>query len=232
MIPFERQAIIVGLPASLRPLVEGRFRNHVHIDSILLRQDGSFRLHPPPGHAAQMISEFADQAATYSQVLILVLPYAARQTSSEVTEIVQTLVDLQARLVEPRPGDNPWPSRSPRLDQPFLDNLFNAICLCIEEIYPKPPQSDGDLEISFEILRGLASHSKMGPNNHSHEDDVWKSRGKDLAPGGKDRILRTLLNTGILKRKKNDSAGGTGWVYWIADVQKARETFPDLDPYF
>lgn len=36
------------------------------------------------------------------------------------------------------------------------------------------------------------------------------------------------MTAGILGRKKNKSVGGTGWVYWIADVSAACAAYPEL----
>ena len=83
----------------------------------------------------------------------------------------------------------------------------------------------------FELLRGLVTHAKLGPNNHSSEDDLWKSRGQELAPGDRKRIIKNLLKEGILNRKRNDSLGGKGWVYWVGDVPKAYAVYPELDPW-
>jgi len=108
---------------------------------------------------------------------------------------------------------------------------LDAVIKAIDTAFPEPKAEDPDEEIAFELLRGLASHSKMGPNNHSHEDDLWKSRGKKLGPAGRRRIIAGLLTSKILGRKKNDSAGGKGWVYWIDDVAKAKEIYPGLVKY-
>ena len=94
---------------------------------------------------------------------------------------------------------------------------------------PSPP--DPDAEVMFEMLRALATHHKMGENNHSHEDDLWRSCGRGLQPNEKNRIVRRLIADGILDRKKNDSRGGRGWVYWIADVNRARSRFPALERF-
>jgi hypothetical protein len=43
--------------------------------------------------------------------------------------------------------------------------------------------------------------------------------------------VNTLLREGILDRKQNRSAGGRGWVYWVADAKKAIERYPDLQRF-
>jgi hypothetical protein len=205
----------------------------VSIRSILLKQDGGFRLQPPPVVATRLLEQFADEASSgtgsYARFLVVVLPYV--QIPDEVTNTVEALETLGATALRPQPGADPWPPRSPRLDQRFQEQLLEALEAAIRRAFPPDDDANGDDEVALELLRGLASHAKMGPNNHSHEDDLWKTRGRELGPGGKHRVLKALLASGLLGRKKNDSAGGKGWVYWIADVPKARELYPALAPY-
>lgn len=231
--PAPLVAAVVGLPGGIRARLERRFAGAVAIRTILLRQDGGFRLQPPPNVAAGLLEQFADEASSgegsYGGLLIVVLPYA--HVPNEVIKTVEAMVGLGAAVVRPSPGSAPWPSRSPRLDQEFQGQLLGALIEVIGQALPASDEANLDDEVAFELLRGLAAHSKMGPNNHSHEDDLWKSRGKDLGPGGKERVLGALLASGLVGRKKNDSAGGKGWVYWIGDVAKARERFPALTAY-
>ena len=225
----QRVAVVIGLPAGIRALLERRFKGHVTIRSLLLRQDGGFRLEPPPRVAVTLLEQFAEEAASYQDALIVVLPYAG--LASELIDTVTTLAELGATVVYAQPGTAPWPARSPRLDHAFQTTLFAGVIHAVEEAFPERASEEPDERIAFEILRGLVTHSKMGPNNHSGEDDLWKSRGQDLGPGGRQRILSGLLRSGILDRKRNDSAGGKGWVYWISDVAKAKTTYPALTPY-
>ena len=220
--------VIVGLPPGLRSRIEAQFKGDLLIRSILLRRDGGFRLEPPPHVAAGLVERFADEAFDYGSVLAIALPYATVPESVELS--LSVLAELGAKVLHPCPGQEGWPTRSPRLDSTFQEELRGALTQSIEASFPAPEAVDTE-DIAFELLRGLASHSKMGPNNHSGEDDLWKARGNALGPGGRHRILRTLLAEGILGRKKNDSAGGKGWVYWIADIAKARQMYPKLEPY-
>lgn len=223
-------AVVIGLPAGIRGLLEARFKGHVVVRTILLRQAGGFGLEPPPHVAASLLEKFADEASDYTRVLVIVLPYSS--LPDHVAKSATLLGDLGATVLYPRPASEGWPARPPRLDKDFQDALLRAVERCIDARFPEPKSKDSDAEIAFQLLRGLASHSKMGPNNHSGEDDLWKSRGKDLGPGERRRIVGRLLDEGLLGRKKNDSAGGKGWVYWIGDVAKARKQFPGLAAYF
>jgi hypothetical protein len=225
-------AVVIGLPAGVRVRLEHQFSGRVTIRSIFLRQDGGFQLQPPPPQAVRLIEQFADEASNqenYERLLVVVLPYA--RMPSLVSETVLALTGLGASKLEPVPGNKPWPSRSPRLDQKFQTELLDAIVHVINEAFPESEDVNSDDTVALELLKGLASHSKLGPNNHSHEDDLWKSRGRHLGPGGKERILKALLKLGVIGRKQNDSAGGKGWVYWIADVAQAENRYPDLRDY-
>jgi hypothetical protein len=117
------------------------------------------------------------------------------------------------------------------MDSEFQNSLIEQICACLDDFAPEPEGEDEDDALKFEILRGLATHSKMGENNHSHEDDLWKQRGRGIGPRGRERIVKDLMGRGILDRKKNKSKGGTGWVYWIADVRVACAVYPELARY-
>ena len=179
-----------------------------------------------------MLDQYANAAPSFDQLLVVLLPYTSGPLPREVVDLAQTLAELDALVIRPQPGALPWPNRAPRMDQAFLTGLRIALCECIEAKFPAPLPDAANVEIACDLLRGLASHTKMGPNNHSHEDDMWKARGGQLGPGGRDHIVHWLLREGIIARKKNNSAGGTGWVYWIADVVKAERLCPKLAPYF
>jgi hypothetical protein len=225
--------IVIGLPVAICGRLEQHFRGRVVIRIIVLKQDGRFQLQPQPGAACRLIERFADEALhqdSYERLLLVVLPYPS--IPDVVSNTIGALVDLGASILEPSPGDKPWPSRSSRLDQKFQSELLDALTQSISEEFSTQNLADShDHAVALELLRGLASHSKMGPNNHSHENDVWKSRGRHLGPGGRERIIKSLLGSGLLGRKQNDSAGGKGWVYWIADVEQAKALYPTLAPY-
>ena len=104
------------------------------------------------------------------------------------------------------------------MDQEFLDAVLERLR---EEVTPEP--TPGPCDVNVEILRGLFSHSKLGENNHSSWDDLWKNRGQGHKSGAKRAIVKELCGDGILGWKPNQSAGGTGKVYWVADVAEARE---------
>lgn len=226
-----RVAVVIGVPEGIRLRLEKALAG-ITVRCLFLHQSGCFRLQLPPRSAVAFMDMAADEATCsedrYEDLLIISLPYA--QIPANVSEHVDTLAELGAAVLRATPGEG-WPTRSPRLDQRFQDELLGALVRHVQTAMPEAPDGAEEQQVAFEILRGLASHSKMGPNNHSHEDDLWKSRGQRLGPGGKDRIISELLRCGVLDRKRNDSAGGKGWVYWIADVAAARKRFPDLEPY-
>jgi len=229
MDPISAVAILIGLPPPVRPFIERRVGPHISVKSIPL---SGFMLEPPPLTAVQMIEHFADGAPSYERVLVVVLPYTSGHLPTEVAQSLSVLADLGATICRPQSGTGLWPARSPRLDNQFQTDLAKALGQLINSTFPEDPLSDAHHAVCKELLRGLATHSKMGPNNHSHEDDLWKSRGQDLGPGEREVIVSRMLREGLLGRKKNKSAGGTGWVYWIADVQLTRTRYPELDPYF
>jgi len=226
-----RIAVLVGIPEAIRARVEQRFKGRVMICTIPIKRDGGFILEPPPSHAARLVEQYADSAPAYERVLVLLLPYA--RIPVEVAGVATALEELSATVIRPAPDVPPWPPRPRQMDKPFQDHLQGAICMAIDAVFPDSSVKDfDDQDVACELLRGLASHSKMGPNNHSHENDLWKARGQHLGPGGREKIVQQLFGAGILGRKKNMSAGGTGWVYWIADTQKAEALCPALAPYF
>lgn len=231
--PARAVSILVGLPPPVRQLVERRVASNIRVRPILLKRDGGFMLEPPNTVAAAMIERFAaEDVEAFDRVLIVILPYMNSRLPDEVARSIETLESLGAKTARPQSGKPPWPPRVPRMDNAFQTDLATALAQLVNSTFPLDALPDEHLLVCIELLRGLASHSKMGPNNHSHEDDLWKSRGQDLGPGERDQILSYLLREGYIGRKKNKSAGGTGWVYWIADVQRARSSFPELEPYF
>ncbi|OFV98862.1 MAG: hypothetical protein A3F68_00880 [Acidobacteria bacterium RIFCSPLOWO2_12_FULL_54_10] len=200
-----------------------------------MKQDGGFLLESPPQHAATLLDQYAEAAPSYGDVVVLLLPYA--RIPAEVSGLADIQADLGARVFKPQPNSciqgcvAKLPARSPRLDVKFREEMLRAILELIDREFPEP-DADEDRQIACDIIRGLAVHSKMGPQNHSHEDDLWKACQVNLKPGGREAIIRRLMVKGILDRKKNNSAGGTGWVYWIAEVKLAKAFCPDLAPYF
>lgn|GEM_PF-2069283 len=221
--------VIVGLPQSLRPLIEREFKGRAIIRCILMRRDGGFRLELPPARARGLIDDVTDGMNSFDQLLIVELPYA--RVPPEVCATTHAAEGLGGKVMRPKPGAGGWPSRPTRLDKDFQDELLRAICSAVAAWLPEESTPDCETEVCFEVLRGLVTHSKMGPNNHSHEDDLLRSRGLDLGPGGRRRVVDRLLAEGLIARKKNNSAGGTGWVYWVADVHRACELFPQLRQY-
>jgi hypothetical protein len=229
--PEKPLLVIVGLLAVVRPLVEKALGERATLKSILMKKDGGAVLEPPPKVAASTLERYVEELSTYANVTIVLLPYA--KIPQEVRDSAKALEELGARVLRPTPNSAPWPARPPKFDQTFQQQLAKAIITIAEVAIPgERTLSSAEEDVAYELIRGLVSHRKMGENNHSSEDDLWKSRGNNLEPGARDRIEKSLLVAGILGRKKNKSIGGTGWVYWVADVPAARTRFPALEPYF
>ena len=81
------------------------------------------------------------------------------------------------------------------------------------------------------MLRSLAAHGKIGCNNHSHEDDLWKGCGEGLTKRERRRLLSNLMARGVMGCKYITSAGGKGQVYWIEDAHRAATDYPELKAY-
>ena len=227
--PVVRVAIVVGLPASVMKRVEARFRETVRIKALPLTQRGEFQLQHKAVVAAHMLEQFADMATSFEQATILVLPY--HRAVDMVDENVALLEELGVRVFRTPPGMLSWPTvhRKYGMDATFEQTLLERVSACIDACFPPEPTPVDEVdEVKFELLRGLASHDKMGPNNHSHEDDLWKSRAQGWGSREREVIVKELMDAGLLNRKKNKSAGGKGWVYWIEDVQLACATYPKL----
>jgi hypothetical protein len=227
--PVVRVAILVGLPSTVLLRLQSRFKDTVDIRAIALARDGGLKLEPVPVLAGHMVEQFADTASGYEHVLVVTLPYHG--TVKAVDETVLLVQEMGASAATMPPGGANWPriEKGRGMDNDFQRQLIERVSGCIDGCFPPERAEDAELEaIKFEILRGLATHDKMGPNNHSHEDDLWKSRAQGLGPRDRDAIVRALMTAGILRRKKNKSVGGTGWVYWIADVGAACAAYPDL----
>lgn len=229
--PIVKMAVIVGLPDTVLSRIQKEFKGSVEIRSIPLKRDGGFRLASEPAFAAQLLETFADVASSYKSVALIVLPYHGKV--HVVERSIETLESLGSSVCRAAPDQSEWPkvSKDKGMDNAFQQALIDQITRCIDSFFPEAQAEDDIENIKFEVLRGLASHNKMGENNHSHEDDLWKARANGLGPRSRDRIIKELMNTGILNRKKNKSKGGTGWVYWIANVEKACSTYPDLTKY-
>ena len=224
-------AILVGVIDPVLSRVRRQTILSVDISTIPMAKNG-YRLTMPASRAVQVLEGYADKAQSYDDVAIIVTPFFRRL--KELDGSVKTLSELGAHVVQMRQGTNGCPKLQKRMDAPFQTALAGAITDQIYQLWsPQAIQSSlfsesTEYQVALDLLRGLATHNKMGPNNHSHEDDMWKARGDLLKPGDRTRIVRNLMAHGILARKKNRSQGGTGWVYWIADVERTVREFPQM----
>jgi hypothetical protein len=226
--PIVKVAVIIGLPEAIRGRIQAKFKGVVDIRPIPLARDGGYRLSVPHPNAKDLVEQFARAAGDFNMVALIPLPYHGKVNL--VADALSVLEQAGSRLYSAPPG-GAWPKLHGAMDNEFQNSLIDQICKCLDDFAPEPEGEDEDEVVKFEILRGLATHSKMGENNHSHEDDLWKQRGKGLGSRGRERIVKNLKDRGILGCKKNKSKGGTGWVYWIADVQKACVAYPELSRY-
>ncbi len=227
--PIVRVAILIGLPSTVLLRLQSRFKGSVDIRAILLARDGGLKLEPEPVVAGHMVERFADIASGYEHLLVVTLPYHGKINA--VAEAVRLVQEMGTRAVTMPPAEKKWPriEKDRRIDNDIQHQLIECVSACIDACFPPERADDADLEaVKFEILRGLVTHNKMGSKTHSHEDDLWKARAHGLGPRDRDAIVRTLMTAGILGRKKNKSAGGNGWVYWIADVAAACAVYPAL----
>ena len=214
---FRRVVQCIGSELTIRP--------------IFMAKNG-YRLVQPPPLVATILEQHADEATTYADVAILLLPFF--RTPRDLRDTVQALSELGARVIPMKQGKDGCPKLHRRMDAEFQRELTTAIVNCIRRLWPANIVQSNlfsnptEHQVAFDLLRGLASHYKMGPNNHSHEDDMWKGCGIGLQPSARGGIEKRLMAEGILERKKNKSQGGTGWVYWIADVKRMVSEFPAL----
>jgi hypothetical protein len=226
--PIVKVAVIIGLPEAIRGRIQAKFKGVVDIRPIPLARDGGYRLGMPHPHAKDLVEQFARAAGDLNMVALIPLPYHGKVHMVE--DALNLLVQAGSRIYRAPPG-GAWPKPRRAMDSEFQNSLIEQLCACLDDFAPEPEGEGEDDAVKFEILRGLATHSKMGENNHSHEDDLWKQRGRGLGSRGRERIVKDLMDRGILDRKKNKSKGGTGWVYWIADVQGACAAYPELAKY-
>lgn len=226
--PIHKVAVLIGLPEAVRTRIQAKYTGIIDVRPIPLARAGGYRLDMPHPQAKELVERFAWNAGDLSQAVLILLPYHAR--AHLVEEAVNALEQAGCRIYR-APPDGGWPKHHGAMDNEFQNSLIQEICRCLDDFAPEPEGEDEDEVVKFEILRGLATHSKMGENNHSHEDDLWKQRGRGLGPRGRERIVKDLKDRGILGRKKNKSKGGTGWVYWIADVRAACDAYPGLEQY-
>jgi len=167
----------------------------------------------------------------FERALILVLPYTTHRPRLKLSMPLTSWCHLAPRSIAPNPGrlhGRPVPTDG----QQVSNELATAIAALIDSIFPEEALSDEHREVCSELLRGLASHTKMGENNHSHEDDLWKTRGQGLGSSERKMIVERLLKAGILGRKKNNSMGGTGWFIGSATCKSFVGTIPSLNRIF
>ena len=218
----DKVAILVGVIKPVLLRVRQHFESGIVIRSIPVAKNG-YELLKPPTHAKQLLEHHAEEASTYEDVIVVVAPYC--RVHKDVRNSVDTLAEVGARIVRMKQGVGGCPILRGRMDAEFQEELVTTIVGQLAAFFFDPTEES---TVEFELLRGLVSHDKMGPNNHSHEDDLWKRRGDGLQPSQRRRIVRRLMDKGILGRKKNKSLGGTGWVYWIDNPGLAFDEFPRL----
>jgi hypothetical protein len=233
---FSSSVIVVGLLPSLRARLESEFLSTVEIRALLAARDGGLRLEFPPLQSCGVLDQCFQDSPAPAAMLIIVLPYP--EIDRDVLGTVEILEELGVPVLRPSPNADGWPSRPKAFDKAFQDTLLHRLVDAIRSAFeltapppPEPSASDYEEALIEDLLRGLISHHKMGRNNHSHEDDFWKDRGREMRSGDKHKLVMRMMSDGLVDRKKNDSAGGRGWVYWVADVGRVRERFVSLRVY-
>lgn len=228
--PIAQVAVIVGHPETTKLSIERLYGGTVTIKHIHRKVAGKPVLAVPYDIACSNLDKYVD-AVGYENAIVVVLPYAEK--SQILEKQLQAMAEMGTRVVRVRPDGTEWPNlKPPNGGGNFVSDLSKAVSECIDHHFPQTAAAADKLEeVKEELLRGLMSHSKMGENNHSHEDDFWKQRGAGLTAGQKGRVLRELLDAGLIGRKKNKSAGGTGMVYWVGDVPAACTQYPALLKY-
>ena len=217
---------VVILVGAIKPVllrVRLHFGREPVIRSIPVAKN-SYDLPKPPAVARSMLEQYVKETLKYEHVIIMIMPYC--RMHEKFRDSVNTLEDLGVKVARMKQGMDGCPKLAGRMDVAFQEALAAAI---VERLTPFCVDRTEERSVVYELLRGLVSHDKMGPNNHSHENDLWKNRGADLQLGQRREIVRQLMDKGILERKKNRSRGGTGWVYWIADPGRVFAEFPSLE---
>ena len=215
-------AILVGVIEPVLLRVQRYFERGPVIRSIPVAKNG-YELLKPPTLAKHLLERHVEEASTYEDAIVVVVPYC--RVHKDVENSIDTLAEVGARIVRMKQGVGGCPVLTGRMDATFQEALVETILDQLVAFCADPTEES---TVAFELLRGLVSHDKMGPNNHSYEDDLWKRRGDGLQPSQRRRIVRRLMDKGILGRKKNKSLGGTGWVYWIDNPGLAFAEFPRL----
>ena len=240
--------MVIGYPPSRRRILERHVGSRATVAGLWLsEQIRPLRLQLKPAIARLVLEQKAEEATDYDNLAVVILPYCT--IPGEVIESVDLLEEFGSKVFKPEKSSHGWPAqpKKGKFDRNFGGQLDAKLFELLDEILPevaKLPEGEAKaavdvrdddselIKIAEELVRGLARHSKMGPNNHSSEEDMLKGRGQQLGPGGKKTVIKLLLTSGIVCRKENASIGGTGWVYWICDVEKAKATYPDLASYF
>ena len=218
----DKAAILVGVIKPVLLRVQQHFKPGPVIRSIPVAKNGH-ELLKPSTLAKHIIERHAEEASTYENVIVVVAPYC--RMHKDVGSSIDTLAEVGAKIVRMKQGVEGCPVLGNRMDATFQEALVKTIVDHLAAFFFDPAEES---TVAFELLRGLVSHDKMGSNNHSHEDDLWKHRGDGLQPSQRRRIVRRLMDKGILGRKKNKSLGGAGWVYWIENPGLAFAEFPRL----
>lgn len=234
-------AVVLGVPESFRHRLEKHLGERIRLCLAPPRrlEHASWVLKTPTDEVVRWITT-AEQTIAAPENLLLLIPTYLR-LPPEIAAEAQRVRARGTRIVQGTAADGagmPWPrlAKGGVMNQQFLDELYAAVVAHIAAWEPTP---DGAVnttgrtqDIIFGVLCGLISHHKMGQNNHSHEDDVLRGMGNTLSSGRRKKILQKLVRERLLGCKPNSSAGGTGDVYWLADVPAAVARHPELAARF
>lgn len=131
---------IVGLPRDLRSRIESTVvRSGAQVKSVLAANGtpvGSLKLLPYPGQAAHDLRSFLDERTAWSQIQILILPYAPLPT--DLLDEIRAVEEYVGIIHLPKAGEGGWPPKPKHApNKQFTDALLPLIC---SQLFPSADQ--------------------------------------------------------------------------------------------
>jgi len=213
--------IVVGAVEGVRRDLERHIGERARVLIIRLARQGGFRLEPHPLSAVQMVESAADSADGPTNVMVIVLPYAA--CPPELAGTITALEELGTTVSRPRPGEGRWPSRPPTIDGRFQFALRDALLAAIDAWLPGEPTPESVEEAVARARTDFAGTLHI-PSNvtietsldgpfwygvlHALHDLCELERRGDAA--NKRDLLRDLLNNHVRAPKRTYKVADTG----------------------
>jgi hypothetical protein len=213
--------IFVGVPEPVGRRIIHHFRGR-----------GVVRVVQLGGPAAVHLRRFIDEAK-YSGVTarLWITPY--EPLSAEMARALAEARSCGFAVVELAPSTPGLPATSRKLqwNKTNQDALERVLIQVANEAGAgeEADAASSERDPTARMLKLLHSHNKLGQNNHSAESELFK--GENMSSSEKRQIIRDLEVQGILASKPNKSRGGTGNVYWIADLALATTEYPEFGEY-